>query len=319
VGTGLQLTAKGMFWSLSEFLNQFEFRSQSWCIAEIGAGHAIRIPTADVAYFYALLDGTLSIYGAGSRDVVLKPDGVIIVLSGKSHLLSFSTAPHRQSIPLLQDGGYVDSPPTIVIGAPPFGARVLCGRLKVRWPTGKRPAALPEYLQLNQLSQCVDVARFVQLSGSEGGAALLTHLANLLFVTAFRESAECVRLFSGSGEQDPVDRARRYIELHPTHAWTVDILAKKVGMSRSHLAARFVSQFGKTPIDMLIEERMKLAAQLLEDRRNQRTRRLSFGGGIPPALLNVFRRAAWSISKGAARDDVNLTTLGCEPPCLDAL
>ena len=51
--------------------------------------------------------------------------------------------------------------------------------------------------------------------------------------------------------------------MHPFQKWTVEILAKKVGMGRSNFAARFTAQTGKTPIDTLTEERMKHAAEFL--------------------------------------------------------
>lgn len=261
---GLLSTTTGMSWSLSEFLNQFEFRSQSWCFAEIGAGHAVRIPSSDLAYFYAVLEGDMTVHGAGRDDLACKTGDVAFALSGRAHTLALSPQAQRNSIPLLQEGGYVDSVPTAIVGPPPAGARVLCGRLKVRWPTGKRLQGMPDHLYLAADETMIDLARFSTVAASPGGAAVLTHLANLLFVTAFRADAQGARLFLRSAEADPIDRARRYMELHPTHAWTVDILARKVGMGRSAFAARFVAQTGTTPIDMLIRERMKLATKLLE-------------------------------------------------------
>jgi AraC-like DNA-binding protein len=257
-------TATGTSWSLSEFLNQFEFRSQSWCFAEIGAGHAIRVPSGDVAYFYAVLEGEVGIHGLASEDLACKAGDVAFALSGRAHTLGFSPHARRASIPLLQEGGYVDSVPTAIVGPPPAGARVLCGRLKVRWPTGKRLQGMPDRLHLAAGETMVDLACFCDVAAKPGGAAVLTHLANLLFVTAFRDDAQGAALFLRPGEADPIDRARRYMELHPTHAWTVTILARKVGMGRSAFAARFAAQTGTTPIDMLIRERMKLATRLLE-------------------------------------------------------
>src|ERR1700712_901813 len=262
--SGLLTNSAGMTWSLSEYLNRFEFRSQSWCFVDIGHGTGVRIPTRDVVYFYVVMEGEVSLHASETAELRYKAGDVVFVLSGMSHLLSFSRSSSRQTIPLLQDGGYVDDPPTVTVGQAPFDAKVLCGRLKVRWPTGKRLRGVPNLLAPASGSLNLDVLRYTESARGPGGAAILTHFANLVFVSAFRGSAECMNLFAKTSQLDPIDRARRYIELHPWHPWTVAILANKIGMSRSNFAARFADQTGKTPMQMLAVQRMNLAAELLE-------------------------------------------------------
>lgn len=253
-----------MNWSLSEFLNTFEFRSQSWCLVELSSGHAIRTPHSDAAYFYAVEHGEVRVAGIGGKEIALHAGEILLVLSGEAHTLRIDHGLQVETVSLLQVGGYVDVPPRIVLGKSEIAARLVCGRMKVRWPGGHRPRGMPAQLTIHEQQSLVRIDQLMATIRKEGGSAVLTHLANLLFVTAIRNLPECRALFSESNQLDPIAMARQYIELHPFQAWTVAALAKKVGMSRSNFAARFVTQTGKTPMDVLTEERMKMAAGLLE-------------------------------------------------------
>jgi AraC-like DNA-binding protein len=85
-----------------------------------------------------------------------------------------------------------------------------------------------------------------------------------MFVTAFRDHAQCRAAFQDFSLHDPISRARQYIQMHPFGPWTVEILARKVGMGRSNFASRFAGETGRTPMEYLSEERMKHAALFIE-------------------------------------------------------
>lgn len=252
-----------MYWTLSEFLNVFEFRGQCWCFVHLADGAAMRMPHSDVVHFYAVLEGSVRLAGVGSETVNLAQGEIGFVLSGGVHSLRHKNGSQVQTVPLLQAGGYVDSPPTVQLGEGAVGARLLCGRLNVRWPSGQRPRGLPASLKIDPDKSVIDFDRLLRAAGGDGGTALLTRSATLLFVNALREHPCCQTLFNEANRLDPIAQAQQFIELHPFHRWTVEILARKVGMGRSNFAARFMAQTGKTPIDVLTEERMKHAAEFL--------------------------------------------------------
>lgn len=252
-----------MYWTLSEFLNVFEFRSQCWCFVDLGAGAAVRMPHAEAVHFYAVIEGEVRIAGIGGETIELRQGDIVFILSGEAHALRHQDKAQPTTIPLLQNGGFVDAPPHVRLGNGPIATRLLCGRLKVRWPGGQRPRGLPALLKLDPQESVLDVEKLLGTAKGDGSSALLTRLASLLFVDTFRKHPQCQALFSQSGQLDPIARAQQFIELHPFHKWTVEILARKVGMGRSNFAARFAAQTGKTPIDFLTEERMKHAAEFL--------------------------------------------------------
>jgi AraC-like DNA-binding protein len=68
-----------------------------------------------------------------------------------------------------------------------------------------------------------------------------------------------------SGLRDEhVGAALRLIHARPTEAWTIERLAREVGLSRSAFAERFVHYVRITPMSYLARWRMQLAARLLE-------------------------------------------------------
>ena len=251
-------------WSLSEFLNMVELRGQTWCFVEMREWAGFRIPHNDAILFYAVLEGTAEIIGATPKPLELSSGDVVMVLLGNSH----AVRGHRGSTPgvleFLHHGEYCDVPPNIALGRGRATARLLCGRLKVRWPGGQHPPALPPILNLNVNESAVNFAALEPATRKSGAAAILTRAASLLFATAFRAHPQSEVIFRDSTLHEPIARARQVIETHPFTDWTVELLARKVGMGRSNFAARFVAEVGRTPMEFVTDERMKLAAQLLE-------------------------------------------------------
>ena len=61
-----------------------------------------------------------------------------------------------------------------------------------------------------------------------------------------------------------VARALGLLQAEPAKRWTVERLARRVGLSRAAFARRFVALSGQSPLRYLTELRMALAASLLE-------------------------------------------------------
>lgn len=253
-----------MNWSLSEFLNLIELRSQSWCMVDLGHASGIRLPHSETIFFHIVLEGSARLIGIEGETLGLNKHDIAIVLSGDAHTIRNDGQGETRSIELLSEGLYVDTPPTIVLGERPVETKLLCGRIKVRWPSGSSPRGLPAHFTLRAEESLVDFDRIMRSTARPGTAALLTRLATMLFTQSFRDHPRCQAMFQDASLFSPVSRAQRIITKHPFQPWTVESLAKKVGMGRSNFASQFASQTGKTPMDMLVEERMKHAVQFLE-------------------------------------------------------
>jgi AraC-like DNA-binding protein len=107
-------------------------------------------------------------------------------------------------------------------------------------------------------------------TASPGSGAVLSKLSELLFVDA-------VRLFlqSASNRGDWLaglsdryaSKAIGLIYANPTARWTLDSLAKAVGLSRTALAERFSRCTGMAPMQFLAQWRLRLAAETLKHTR----------------------------------------------------
>jgi AraC-like DNA-binding protein len=106
-------------------------------------------------------------------------------------------------------------------------------------------------------------------AGRPGSEAVLAKLSELLFVEAIRRYAETLPEGQTgwlAGLRDPyVARALGLLHGDVARAWTIDELAREVGLSRSALADRFVKLLGMAPIQYLAHWRMQLASQELRN------------------------------------------------------
>ena len=253
-----------MRWSLSEFLNLVELRSQTWCHVGLTPASGFGIPHNDVVYFYAALEGSAQVATAAGGTIELAAGDIVMMLSGEAHAVRNHRDCAAAALDFLRSGEYADTPPALTVGQGPVVTRLLAGRLKVRWPGGQHPRAVPSVLRLRAADDVINFPLLLQKASGSGAMTLLTRAAALLFASAFRDHPQCRSAFQEFSRHDPVSRAQQYIQTHPFDPWTVEILACKVGMGRSNFATRFAREVGRTPMEFLFEERMKHAALFLE-------------------------------------------------------
>lgn len=253
-----------MDWSLSEYLNLIELRSQTWCIANLASSGGFRIPRSEGVLFYAVLDGSARLSSSAGQTTTMNAGDIAIVLSGDSHAVRRQEGGSLQILQFLADGEYADAPIQFAIGHGTTESRVLCGRLKARWPGAKRPSGLPPIMRTTATEACTDLAALVQKATTTGGTSILTRAAMLIFVTTFRTDPCSEVIFRNAGLREPIAQAIQFIETHPFTDWTVASLAAKVGMGRSNFALRFSEYVGKSPMTFLTDERMKHAAAFLQ-------------------------------------------------------
>jgi AraC-like DNA-binding protein len=129
----------------------------------------------------------------------------------------------------------------------------------------------------------------------QGQEAVLDRLLDLLLIAVLRA------WFARPDGQAPgwyrahadpvVGHALRLIHHNPAHRWTLDELAREVGISRAALARRFHELVGEPPMSFLASWRIALAADLLrEPDATLASVADQVGYGSPFALSSAFKR-----------------------------
>jgi AraC-like DNA-binding protein len=117
------------------------------------------------------------------------------------------------------------------------------------------------------LSSYVQIALTESKTPRIGGESVLGRLSELMFVDVIRRFLETLpadRLNWLSGLRDPqVGRALAELHRDPARDWTLEALARRVAMSRSAFAERFMTFVGKPPMQYLANWRIQIAASQL--------------------------------------------------------
>lgn len=101
-----------------------------------------------------------------------------------------------------------------------------------------------------------------------GGETILSKLSELMFLQAVRQyidelPSESTGWLSGLRDRH-ISTALRHMHAKPEENWTLEMLAREAGMSRSAFAERFAEIMGVPPMQYLSNWRLQRAARLLE-------------------------------------------------------
>jgi AraC-like DNA-binding protein len=246
---------------------------------------AIILPAAQhVVSYHIVLKGSgfASIPGAvpvqfGAGDIIVFPHGDPYAML--SHPGQAPEMTPETSLEFLRDMAAGRLPFVVREGGGgPARAQFVCGFLgcDVR-PFNPLLGMLPKLLHMKRpVGEHQDLlARLVDLTLAEaqvrnpGGESIRLGLSELIFIEVIR------RYVATRGEdatgwlaglRDPaVGRALALLHESPADPWTLDALARRIGVSRSVLAARFAHLVGCPPMQYLTRWRIQLAARQLSD------------------------------------------------------
>jgi AraC-like DNA-binding protein len=132
-------------------------------------------------------------------------------------------------------------------------------------------------------------------SANDGTGLVLAKLSEVLFI-------ETLRRYIGSlppgqigwlaGARDPfIGQALALMHKEPAHPWTVEDLARRVGLSRTRFAERFNHFLGEPPMAYLARWRVKLGAELLQSTEESVAEvAATVGYGSEAAFNRAFKR-----------------------------
>jgi AraC-like DNA-binding protein len=261
-----------------------------------------------------LSTGDIVMFPQGDRHVISSAPGVQPKRIAPEWIFARRNDP--KPIPISLRNGIVDERTAMPIGD--AEAVLVCGFLGCDLkPFNPLVAALPRILHLpaaragDWVSRVIDQAVVESDTPRPGGDAVLERLSEMMFVDAARRYLDSLPEDATgwlAGLRDRfVGRALGLMHERADHAWSVDELARQVGLSRSALHERFMQYLGQPPMQYLASWRIQLGARLLrESNRNVASIALDVGYDSEAAFSRAFRRmvgmppAAWRRAQARA-------------------
>jgi AraC-like DNA-binding protein len=229
--------------------------------------------------YHVLTEGRCFANIIGEEPITVEAGEVIVFTRGDPHVLSSSPGMRSDSVAAetLDAVTAGQLPFSINYGVDgPISAKVVCGFLACdARPFNPLLDNLPPVIKAGDredgrarwLGQFIRLATMESAEKRAGGEGVLAKLSELMFIEVIRRYlADLPPEQAGwlAGLRDPfVGKALSLIHARPQRAWTIEILAKDVGLSRSVLAERFADLVGMPPMHYLANWRMQIAAGLL--------------------------------------------------------
>lgn len=286
--------------------------SAPWCItgrADSRVYAAFLPPSDRVVSYHLILEGHCQARLADDSKSVIRLDAgdVLVVPQGDEHLMgSDLSIPPEAGAPLLarQVAAHPGEVIRIAYGGGGEQTRMVCGFLTCEGLlSNPLLAALPRLFKVNVGNELESawLASAVNFGAAEaafpraGSATVLAKLSELLFVQAVRRCIDSLPPHQKGWLAALRDRyvGGAMLKLHadPAHPWTVDELARAVGLSRSALAQRFTELLGQPPMQYLAQWRLHAAARQLRD-SGQSLAEIADAAGYDsePAFSRAFKR-----------------------------
>ena len=324
--------------ALSEVLRLVRLTGAVFLNAELSAPWAVQSPPSTVLAqammpeadhmieYHLVVEGECFIKVADEPPLKLEQGDVVMVPRGDTHRMSSELQP---TVPVLAGSEMKFPLPGEIVtmrhGAGGQRTRLVCGYLAIDHRLcAALISALPPAFRVSAGSS--EVSAWLQSylriwlvergEDQPGGACVLAKLSELMFVEAIRRYVESLPTEQAgwlSGLKDPfVGKVLGLMHGSATRAWTVESLAREVGLSRSALADRFTALLGKSPMQYLTQWRLTLAAHLLRT-TNKSASVVAYDVGYESeaAFNRAFRRefgappAAWRRGYGSSARGAN--------------
>lgn len=261
----------------------FDYELSSPWVAEAPPSHELAplvMPGVErLIEYHVIARGACWASLVGREPTRLREGDIIVFPQGNPHVLS--SAPGMRGVPDVGPFERREGPLPMVFdtgGGGPERARVICGFLGCdERPFNPLLASLPEVIHLPAatdpstawLRSLVESA-VAEARGARAGAEnVLARLSELMFVEAVRHYLESLPMEQRgwlAGLRDPIaGQALSLLHGAPADTWTLERLARHIGVSRSALAERFAEVVGQPPMQYLACWRMQLAARWLAE------------------------------------------------------
>jgi AraC-like DNA-binding protein/mannose-6-phosphate isomerase-like protein (cupin superfamily) len=293
--------------AVSELLSSVSVRSTVFCLSELRAPWEFRVEDEQLPKFHLVLEGSATLVCAGEPPIALEAGELVVLPRGAAHALADDRS--SPAIARLLCGGF-----SLAEGVPDSTLAVLPDVLRVDAATAPAIAWIePVLAALNSEAD----------AGLPGATAIVAKIADVLLAQALRawliEAEPGALVAVGPLDDQPIAKAVEALSSRPAEAWSLDRLARHVGLSRTALAVKFRDRLGVPPMRYLTKVRLSQAAAYLATGHLsiQEIARLT-GYQNDAALSKAFKRE-FGQAPGAYRDrarrlpDIEIEESGIRP------
>lgn len=306
---------------LSDMLQAVRLQGGVYFRCEFSAPWGMEVPEHPSAEFHVIASGHCWLgMGSDREPIRLLPGDVVVFLNGAGHRLLDDLA--AQAVPAEQivAGQCLENFGPVRFGGGGTETSILCGYFRFdRQTAHPLLAALPPFIHLrgtdveesSALQTVVHLMQRETRSPRPGAEVVVNRLCEVLFIQIIRAYLEQARIATGvlaALADAKIGAALALLHRSPDKPWTLETLARQVGMSRSAFATRFNRLVGQTPMQYLTHWRMEVAGRLLrETRRSAADIAERVGYRSEAAFGKVFKRTL-GIGPGAYRRQTALDT-----------
>jgi len=264
---------------LGEALHLLRMNGVFYCRSEFTAPWGLALPPFDACMmFHVVTAGESWLRVNGADDCLLRPGDLALVPHGDGHWLLSEPAARCAPLFDLPRTLVSDRYERLVHGGGGKPATVICGVVRFDHPAAAQLLALlPRRIVVDAWSSpeaewIQSTLRFITAEARElraGGETVITRLADILVIQAIRswlaDPAAAQTGWLRALRDKQIGRAVSLIHREPGGGWTLESLARAVGMSRSAFAARFTTLVGEPAMQYLTRWKMHTAVTWLKD------------------------------------------------------
>jgi AraC-like DNA-binding protein len=229
--------------------------------------------------YHVVTEGRCFASVVGQEPVTVEAGEVVVFTRCDPHVMSSSPGMRADALPPDALDGVTGSQLPFYIdcgSGGPITAKLVCGYLACdARPFNPLLDNLPRVIKSGDprgtdpgwLGQFIRLASMESTDKRAGGESVLAKLSELMFIEVIRRYLAALPPEQAgwlAGLRDPfVGKALSLLHGKPAQNWTIEELAKQVGLSRSVLAERFSDLVGMPPMQYLAGWRMQIAGGLL--------------------------------------------------------
>src|SRR5215470_8813433 len=256
----------------ADLLHSVHIRSSVYFRSELGAPWGVSVADHGTV-FHIVVDGRCRVQVTGAtQPVELVAGDFVVVPRGDAHILCDSAASTIVNFFDLAKRSASDSKGVFRAGGNGVITRLVCGGMQFdNGPTDPLLAVLPPMIHvkgkggMGATSLQATVSQVLEEldSSSAGAQAVITRLADILFIKAvrtyFEQDVDTAQYGWLAAIRDPyIGPALAQLHARPQEPWTVASLARHVAVSRSRFAEKFAELVGEPPLRYL--KRLRLNA-----------------------------------------------------------